>query len=115
MIRTNGEDANLRQQLAPVIDAKRKLADLDNQLGDAQKQIDEITNDQKRLRDNLAALKGSAEERALTRRYTEELNQQEDRIAALHKDQETIRANRAAAELHLSEAIEALQIDEKLG
>jgi hypothetical protein len=43
-------------------------------------------NDQKCVRDNLSALKGTAEERSLAKRYTAELNTQEDTLAMLRRD-----------------------------
>jgi hypothetical protein len=116
LLRTEGGDATqLRAQLAPIFDAKRQLAGIDAQINAKQAAIDEISNDQKRLRDNLAALKGSAEERALVRRYTDELNQQEDKLAALRKDQESLRQQRTAADADLSTKIQSLEFDEKIG
>lgn len=41
---------------------------------------------QARIRENMKALKGSAEEKALLQRYTKQLDSQEDRLAALHKE-----------------------------
>jgi hypothetical protein len=116
LLRTEGGDATqLRAKLAPIFDAKRQLAGIDAQINAKQAAIDEVSNDQKRLRDNLTALKGSAEERALVRRYTDELNQQEDKLAALRKDQESLRQQRTAAEADLSTRIQSLEFDEKIG
>ncbi|HEY0795997.1 MAG TPA: DUF4139 domain-containing protein [Acidisarcina sp.] len=119
LLRTDGDGSAIQQrvrdQLAPIFEAKHRVADLDAQLAAKQAAIDEIGNDQKRLRDNLAALKGSAEERALVRRYTDEMNGQEDRLATLRKEQEDLRAQRVTAERELSIKIQALQLDEAAG
>ena len=62
----------------------------------------------------MKALKGSAEERTLTTRYTNELNQQEDRLAALHKDLDSLNQQHQTATEDLSKRIESLSIDENL-
>jgi hypothetical protein len=66
------------------------------------------------VRDNLGALKGSAEERSLAKRYTAELNTQEDTLAALRHDLATLQQQREAAEADLNNKIESLALDEKL-
>jgi hypothetical protein len=103
----------LNEQLEPIFAAKRALADLDRQLQARQNEINTISEDRKRVRQNTAALKGSAEERALTTRYTSELNAQEDRLATLHKEIASLNQERKVATEDLSNKIEALNIDEK--
>jgi hypothetical protein len=114
IVRSTGDEAELRQQLAPILDAKRKVADLDAQIAAATKSIEDITKDQQRLRENLTALKGSAEERALVRRYTDELNTQEDKINGLQKQQESLQEQRTTAEKDLSDKVQSLQVDQTL-
>jgi hypothetical protein len=41
-----------------------------------------IAADQERVRENMRALRGSSEEKQLLQRYTRQLNQREDRLAA---------------------------------
>jgi len=114
ILRSTGDEAQLRQQLTPILDARRKVADLDAQLAANAKALDDIGNDQNRLRANLTALKGSAEERALVKRYTDELNAQEDRIDALHKEHEALQSRRDTAQQDLSNVIQSLQMDQSL-
>ena len=66
-----------------VLDQKSVIANLDAQLQTRQQEIDAISTDQARIRENMKALKGTAEEKALIQRYTGELNGQEDRLTAL--------------------------------
>jgi hypothetical protein len=101
----------LRQQFEPVFAARRTLTDLDRQIQSKQSQVNTITQDQNRLRENMKALKGSAEERALTTRYTTELNQQEDNLATLHKDLDTLNQQHQAATEDLSNKIQSLNFD----
>ena len=67
------------------------------------------------VRDNLTALKSSAEERSLVKRYTAELNTQEDTLAALRRDLAGLQQQRQSAEAHLSNKIETLTLEEKIG
>ncbi len=101
-------------KLEPVFAAKRAVIDLDRQIAAKQGATNSIVEDQKRVRDNLGALKGSAEERSLARRYTEELNRQEDQIASLRKDLADLQTRRAAAVEELGRVIESVDLDEAL-
>jgi hypothetical protein len=103
------------QQLEPVFAAKRAVAALDTQIKEKQDAINQLVNDQKRLRDNLGALKGSAEERSLAKRYTAELNAQEDTLATLRRDLAGLQQQRQSAEADLSNKIETLTLEEKIG
>ena len=104
----------LLQQLEPVFAAKRAVATLDRQIEDKGTAINQLVEDQKRLRENLAALKSSSEERTLARRYTAELNTQEDTLATLRRDLATLQAQRASAQTDLDSKVSSLQVSETL-
>ena len=74
-------------------------------------QIAEIDRDQERVRENMKALRGSAEEKALTQRYTQELNDQEDRLASLRDDQKKATADRDARRRELTELVAKLTFE----
>ncbi len=112
-LRNNSASPTVFQQLQPIFAAKRNLSTLDLQINDKQTAIKQLFDDQKRLRDNLAALKGSSEERSLARRYTAELNTQEDALTGLRNDLGRLQQERMAAEADLSTRIESLQISDK--
>jgi len=100
------------QRLEPIFAAKHAVSSLDAQIKSTQSQIDQIVQDQKRLRENLAALKGTAEERALSKRYIDELNQQEDKLSALRKDLDSLQQQRQSAQQDLATKIENLNIEQ---
>lgn len=62
-------------------------------------------------RRSVAALKGSAEERSLVRRYTAELNAQEDTLASLHRDLVDLQSQRVTAVAALNNTIASLHLD----
>ncbi|WP_263411248.1 DUF4139 domain-containing protein [Terriglobus tenax] len=114
VLRTNGNDAKLRQLLEPVIAARQRVADVDQQISSRNDEMEKINDDQERLRKNLSALKSSAEERALVRRYTTELNAQEDRLATLRKETDTLKTDREKAQADFDAKLQALEVDETL-
>ncbi len=114
LLRNANASPALLAQLESVFAAKRNLASIYAQINAKQNQINSIVEDQKRLRDNLAALKGGNEERTLARRYTAELNGQEDTLANLRRDLATLEQQRSTAQANLSSEIESLNINETL-
>jgi len=114
MLRQDGDPAQVRAALQPVFEAKRKLADLDAQMNANRNETARITSDQSRLRENLKALKGSAEEKDLVKRYTRELNAQEDQLAALRTQMATLQIQRDAAQADLAAKVEALSLSADL-
>ena len=109
----NNADPALLHQLEPVFAAQRQVAELDAQINALRARERTITDDQKRLRENLSALKGSSEERSLIRRYTLELNAQEDALNDLHRQLTALQDQRNTAAASLSQQIESLQIAQR--
>jgi predicted nucleic acid-binding Zn-ribbon protein len=80
----------IRKAVQPVRDKQVEQAAVNHQLQQLQEEVSQLTVDQNRVRENLQALKGSKEEKALAQRYVKDLAAQEDRLV-------TLRANIAAA------------------
>jgi hypothetical protein len=79
-----------------------------------QKDIERIVDDQGRLRENMKALRGSAEEKALLQRYTRQLDEQETRLDALRTKIEQTEAQRDQANELLGKIIDDLQLEATL-
>lgn len=73
-----------------------------------------IDKDQARLRENMKALRGSPEEKALLQRYTRELDAQEDRLAGLRREISDLKAKRAQMQAELDTMVKQIGIDETL-
>src|SRR4051812_7573095 len=69
-----------------VLDQKAQIGKLQSETGTRQMELSAINTDQARIRENMKALRGSVEEKALLLRYTHQLNSQEDRLSLLHKE-----------------------------
>ena len=100
--------------LQPVFDAHNAVVALDEQIRAREAEMAEIAKDQERLRENMKALKGSAEERALIQRYTGEMNGQEDRLAALRAQVAQLLTQRAAADADFQAKMDAVNVDETI-
>jgi len=78
--------AALEAALRPVIAKKGEIAQLERQVQALDTEGSTIVSDQQRLRENMKALRGSAEEKQLLQRYTRQLDEQENRIDALKQE-----------------------------
>jgi hypothetical protein len=76
----------LQASFRKVLDQKNQMNKLQVETEARQKELSAISTDQARIRENMKALRGSVEEKALLARYTHQLNSQEDRLSLLHKE-----------------------------
>ncbi|HXC31598.1 MAG TPA: carboxypeptidase regulatory-like domain-containing protein [Verrucomicrobiae bacterium] len=104
----------IEQALRKIIDQKDELADLNGEAQSRDSEIAGIYNDQTRLRENLKALKGTPEEKALTQRYTQQLSDQETRLEKLRMEKQDFAARKAAAQEQLNKMIEELAMEATL-
>lgn len=113
-VRENSIDKTVEAALRRILAQKDVIADLDSQKEDRDGQMGKIFDDQQRLRENMKALKGSAEEKALLQRYTQQLNEQENRLETLRKESQQLEAQKDSAQAALDKMIEELSFDVKL-
>jgi hypothetical protein len=104
----------MQQALAKITAQKAVVANLEAEMENRQKDIERIVDDQGRLRENMKALRGSAEEKTLLQRYTRQLDEQETRLDGLRKKIEETEAKRDQANSMLEKLIGDLQIDATL-
>jgi hypothetical protein len=97
-----------------IVEQKNRVAALDEELSRREAETQKIYDDQQRLRENLKALKGSAEERALTQRYTQQLADQETRLEAIQRETADLQSKRDQAQTQLDKMIEDLTLDTTL-
>ncbi len=113
-LRQKSIDKTVEDALRRIIAQKAIVADLDSKKEDRESQMNKIFDDQQRLRENMKALKGSAEEKALLQRYTQQLNEQETHLEALRKESEQLEAQHDSAQAALDKMIQELSFDVKL-
>ena len=103
---------DVQTALHQVLDQKTKLSGLDTQINIRQQEINSITTDQGRVRENMKALRGSAEEKVLLQRYAQQLNSQEDRIAALTTQIGDLKQKRESEQAQLETIIKQINLDQ---
>jgi hypothetical protein len=104
----------MAEALKKITAQKAVVAKLEEEIENRQKDIDRIVEDQGRLRENMKALRGSAEEKALLQRYTKQLDEQETQLDVLRKKIKDTEAQRDKANNQLEKMIEDLQIEATL-
>jgi len=104
----------IEQALRKIVAQKGVVAGLDSQIQARAQETKRIFDDQQRLRENMKALKGTPEEKALVQRYTKELDDQETRLNAIRKETADLEQRRQAAQAELNRMIEELQFDAAL-
>ena len=104
----------VEQVLRKIIAKKNEIAALDQQIQTRESQIKDINQDQQRLRENMKALKGSEEEKALLQRYTRQLNDQEDRLDAVRAEIAKLQLARTEKRQQLDTMLQEMTLDENV-
>jgi hypothetical protein len=105
---------DVEKALRQIIRQKNDVAALQAEINSRQAQITSVSEDQQRVRENMKALKGSAEEKTLVERYARQLNQQEDQMEALHKQIVDLQQKRDDAQRMLNNSVQQLSLEAKL-
>ena len=103
--------SSLQAALKPLLDKRAELAVIERQLASLQQKRDEITRDQERLRENMKALRGSAEEKQLLQRYTRQLDDEETQLDTLKKDLAAATAARDKARGELNDLMATVSVE----
>lgn len=107
-------DQPTRDALQNIITLKTRLAATEARLVAIEREVAEIAQDQKRLRENIEALTKTAEAKQLIARYVSKADQQESRIEQLAGEKQSALAERALIQTQLDAAIRALALDRDL-
>src|SRR5271167_2953191 len=102
---------DVEKALRRIVAQENDIAAIEAVIIGRRAQVSSISDDQQRVRENMKALKGSSEEKALVERYGRELNEQEDRVQALRREIADLQQKREAAQSTLNGMIEALQME----
>ena len=114
MVREGSVNPAIEQALRRILDQKDQVAALDSEAEKRDGEIMRIYDDQQRLRENLKVLKGSAEEKTLTQRYTQQLSDQETHLEKLRLEKEDFEKKSGAAQAQVDKMIEELSIEVNL-
>ena len=110
-LRQKSINSDIAKALRAIVAQKNVVADFDEKIRAQQKSIDQIFSDQGRLRENMKALKGSAEEKTLLQRYTKQLDEEETELDTLRKGKQAREKEQQLASAVLQHMIQELQLD----
>ncbi len=102
-------DESTRAALRRILDIKGQVALVDARLTSADQEMGEITNDQRRFRENIKALEKTADARELILRYLAKANEQETRIEQLTKNHRAAAGERDRLQVELNAALRGLE------
>lgn len=114
LVKQSHISASLQKTFDQILAKKRTIDGISEQIAQREKEVSELTKDQNRVRENMKALKGTAEEKALTQRYTTQLNQQEDRFIQLRKEIAELQQQLYQAQRELQGMVRAVNLDEEM-
>jgi len=114
-VRERSVNPQVEQALRPILAKKAEVAAIAAGINAHNAEIARIGADQQRIRENMKALKGSAEEKELVQRYTRQLNDQETRLELVQKEFAQLEQKRAAAQAELNTLVDALALDMAIG
>lgn len=98
---------DVKKALEKIRDLQSAVYSVENELAQLEQQRQQIYNDQQRLRENLKTV---ATNNDLGKRYLKELNDQEDALARLKKEQEQLQQRRSSAQRALSDYVSQLEL-----
>jgi len=97
-----------RRQLQAIADKKRQVAENDRALAGAEKQINDISNDEDRMRRNISSLNNVAGQQQQVQNYARQLDAAEQQMAALRDRQALLQKTKASLQVELDRLIESL-------
>jgi hypothetical protein len=101
----------VEQALRAVVAKKADVAAVATEIAARSRETDQIFRDQERLRENLKALKGSAEEKTLVMRYTRQLDEQETRLDTIKREVAEREARRAKLQAELDALVLGIAVE----
>jgi hypothetical protein len=97
-----------RRQLQQIANAKRQIADFDNQIRQIEGNVNTIVSDQNRVRENIQSLNQVSGQQDQVQKYARQLATQESELASLRDQLSDLKKQKAAQESKLNALIEAL-------
>ncbi len=102
----------MQQAFDRILKQKEKVDEISTHISQLKSGGDQIATDQNRIRENMKALKGSSEEKALLQRYVGQLDSQESRLASLRKESDDLKVQETRARSELDRIILEVSVAE---
>ena len=103
-------DEPIRARLAKLIDLRMQINQINAKLASFDSEIEAITQDQARFRENIEALSKTPEAKQLIARYIAKANEQESRLEEINKERQTFLYEKERLERELAIEIKNFEI-----
>jgi len=113
-VKANYLTPQMKQALEGIVELKGQISSLSRQTTEKQAEINTITKDQERMRDNLKALGKSEEEKLLIQRYVGKIAQGEDQLERLRLEEKKLIEERYALQRQLDDRVRKLAMEHRL-
>jgi hypothetical protein len=97
-----------RRELQQILDLKRQIASADNQIRQIDTEINNLVNDQERIRRNIQSLNNVNGQQEQVQKYARQLSTQESQLATLRDQANDLKKQKATLESNLNVQIEKL-------
>lgn len=109
-VRNKELNAEGREKLGQIADAKREIANTDREIEMLEQQIKELFEDQNRLRQNISSLRSVNGQQEQVQQYALRLSEQEGELTTMRDKQSELRRQRSDLQTQLNSLIETLVI-----
>jgi hypothetical protein len=103
-------DEATRARLEKLIDLRLQIGEIDGKLQGFGDEVNKITSDQKRLRENIEALSKTPEAKTLIERYIAKAGEQETQLEEMEKQRKTMTADKEKLEQELAVEIKNFEV-----
>jgi hypothetical protein len=107
-------DEATRAALEKIIDLKSRIAGVEARIRQFDLEVEEISKDQARFRENIEALSKTPEAKALITRYIAKADTQESRLEAINKEKKAAQDERGQLYQELDTMVRGLVLDRNL-
>jgi len=99
-----------RAQLQRIADQKTQVAETDRALDEATSQINDLTNDENRIRENISSLNNVSGQQQQVQTYARQLDAHEQQLAGLRDRQAELKRKKSTLEAALAKLVDSLSL-----
>lgn len=104
----------MKKALDEIVELKARISAFNRQIAAKGAEINTITKDQERMRENLKALGKTEEEKRLVQRYVNRIAEDEDRIEVLQAEVRKLNDERAVLQRQVDDKIRGLALEKRM-
>jgi hypothetical protein len=111
LVRDSGDNEAVKNAIQPILEKKAAISAASAELADRHREIQQLSEDEHRIRENLNALKNTVEAKRSAQRYAAQLTEAEERIDQARRDQTEVGRNLQKSQAELQDLLKQLGLD----